>query len=104
MNQSFELVLFFSRNVILESMKHFTSLIIVEDFMKLEEKLLTYREVAEVLRCSERTVQSRVKNGDIKPLYNGRLVLFTEECIHEFLYTKTPNKQMELQQVDPVLN
>ena len=31
--------------------------------MMLDEKLLTYREVAEVLRCSERTVQNRVKNG-----------------------------------------
>ena len=68
----------------------------------LDEKLLTYREVADVLRCSERTVQNRVKNGDIKPLYNGRLVLFTKECIDDFLHKN--NEQMDSQQVNSELN
>lgn len=67
--------------------------------MMLEEELLTYREVAEILRCSERTVHNRVKSGELRPLYNGRLVLFTDESIKEFLYNKAPNKQ-----VDPALN
>ena len=58
-----------------------------------DAKLLTYSEVAEFLRCSERTVQSRVKNGEIVPLRNGRLVLFTMESIAEFLkQDKAPNK------------
>jgi excisionase family DNA binding protein len=48
-------------------------------------KYLTYPEVAKLLRCSEKTVFNRVKNGDIMPLRNGRLVLFTEQCIEEFL-------------------
>ena len=45
----------------------------------------TYWEVANILRCSERTVHNRVRNGEIKPLRNGRLVLFTQQCIEEFL-------------------
>ena len=48
-------------------------------------RYLTYIEVAKILRCSERTVHNRVRNGDIVPLRNGRLVLFTEQCIAEFL-------------------
>ena len=58
-----------------------------------DAKLLTYQEVAEFLRCSERTVQTRVKNGEIVPLRNGRLVLFTMESILEFLQqSKTPSR------------
>jgi excisionase family DNA binding protein len=51
----------------------------------LEIRYLTYTEVAKILRCSERTVHNRVKNGDIVPLRNGRLILFTRECIEDFL-------------------
>ena len=51
----------------------------------LEIRYLTYPEVAKVLRCSERTVHNRVKDGDIVPLRNGRLILFTRECIEDFL-------------------
>jgi len=53
----------------------------------------TYPEVAKILRCSERTVHNRVRSGDIVPLRNGRLVLFTEQCIEEFLNRqyRTPN-------------
>ena len=63
--------------------------------MKLsDEKFLTTGEVAAVMRCSERTVQNRVKNGDIVPLRNGRKVLFTMESILEFLQQcKTPSRQ-----------
>ena len=61
----------------------------------LEMKYYTYAEVAQILRCSERTVHNRVRNGDIKPLRNGRLVLFTQQCIEEFLQrnSKTSNTQ-----------
>jgi excisionase family DNA binding protein len=48
-------------------------------------RYLTYPEVAKILRCSERTVHNRVRSGDIVPLRNGRLVLFTDQCIEEFL-------------------
>ena len=62
--------------------------------MMLEKKYLTYKEVATILRCSEKTIYNRVKNGEIKPYRNGRLVLFTEECIRECLKQeyKPPNK------------
>lgn len=50
-----------------------------------DTKFLTYTEVAALLRCSEKTVFNRVKSGEIKPFYNGRKVLFTMECIEEFL-------------------
>lgn len=48
-------------------------------------RYFTYTEVAKILRCSERTVHNRVRNGDIEPFRNGRLVLFTEQCIEESL-------------------
>jgi len=50
-----------------------------------EPKYYTYPEAAEILRCCEKTLYTRVKNGEIKPLRNGRLVLFTRECLDEFL-------------------
>jgi excisionase family DNA binding protein len=37
------------------------------------------------LRCSEKTIYNRVKSGEIKPLHNGKLVLFTKESLEEFL-------------------
>jgi excisionase family DNA binding protein len=48
-------------------------------------RYFTYPEVAEILRCNVRTVHNRVRNGDLVPYRNGRLVLFTEQCIEEFL-------------------
>ena len=67
-----------------------------------EGRYYTYREVAGIVRCSERTLYSRVKNGEIKPLRNGRRVLFTKACIEEFLQreSKTPIKQMSLQPLE----
>jgi excisionase family DNA binding protein len=58
-------------------------------------RYLTYTDVAKILRCSERTVHNRVHNGEIVPLRNGRLVLFTRECIDEFLQrgSQTSHKQ-----------
>jgi excisionase family DNA binding protein len=50
-----------------------------------EQKYFTYPEAAQMLRCSEKTLYNRVRNGDIKPLRNGRLVLFTYECLEDFL-------------------
>jgi excisionase family DNA binding protein len=47
-------------------------------------------ETAQILRCSERTLDNRVRNGDIKPLRNGRRVLFTKQCIEEFLKQNVP--------------
>jgi excisionase family DNA binding protein len=52
---------------------------------KQEPKYYTYPEAAQILRCSEKTLYNRVRNGDIQPLRNGKLVLFTNECIEEFL-------------------
>jgi len=52
---------------------------------KQETKYYTYPEASQILRCSEKTLYNRVRNGDIQPLRNGRLVLFTDECIDKFL-------------------
>jgi len=62
-------------------------------------RLYTYPEAAEVLRCSEKTLYNRVRDGQIKPMYNGRLVLFTKECLDEFLQRKSkpPVKHVDLQ-------
>jgi len=48
-------------------------------------KYYTYPEAAQILRCSEKTLYNRVRSGDIQPLRNGKLVLFTDECIENFL-------------------
>lgn len=48
-------------------------------------KLYTYREVAAMLRCSERTVYKRVKEGLLRPTHNGRIVLFTDQEIKRFV-------------------
>ena len=55
-------------------------------------KYYTYPEAAQLLRCSEKTLYNRVRNGDIQPLRNGKLVLFTDECIERFL-TRSCNKE-----------
>jgi len=55
---------------------------------KEETKYLTYPEAAQFLRCSEKTLYNRVRNGDIQPLRNGKLVLFTRDCLEEFLHKK----------------
>jgi excisionase family DNA binding protein len=55
------------------------------DDFSVNVRFYTYGEVAKILRCSERTVHNRVRNGDIVPLRNGRLVLFTDQCIAKFL-------------------
>ena len=52
---------------------------------KQEPKYYTYPEAAQLLRCSEKTLYNRVRSGEIKPLRNGRLVLFTNECLERFL-------------------
>jgi len=71
-----------------------------------DARYYTYPEVAEILRCSEKTLYNRVRSGQIKPLYNGRLVLFTMECIDEFLQRqdKAPVKQSDLQPSDTETN
>jgi excisionase family DNA binding protein len=58
-------------------------------------RYLTYAEVAKILRCSERTVHNRVRNGDIKPLRNGRLVLFTQQSIEEFLTQQRTKTELQ---------
>ena len=65
-------------------------------------RFYTYPEAAQILRCSEKTLYNRVRSGQITPLYNGRLVLFTKECLDEFLQrnSKAPVKQMELPALD----
>jgi len=52
---------------------------------KEETKYYTYQEAAKLMRCSESTIRNRVRSGEIIPLRNGRLVLFTLECLEKFL-------------------
>ena len=62
-------------------------------------RFYTYPEAAKILRCSEKTLYNRIRSGQITPLYNGRLVLFTKECLDEFLQRKSepPVEHVELQ-------
>lgn len=65
-----------------------------------EAKYLTYREVAKILRCSERTLQNRVKSGELQSFSNGRLRLFTEEDVKAYMNrnaSRTQDSQSETQ-------
>ena len=63
--------------------------------VKQETKYYTYPEAAQLLRCSEKTLYIRVRDGEIIPLRNGRLVLFTEECIESFLKKDCKNDKAD---------
>jgi len=54
-----------------------------------KKRLLTYREVAGILQCSERTLHTLVKTGKIAVVYIGRLVRFTEDAVNEYLHRNT---------------
>jgi hypothetical protein len=72
----------------------------------LDMRYYIYEEAAKILRCSEKTLYNRVRSEQIKPLYNGRRVLFTMECIEEFLQrqSKASDKQADLQSLDTETN
>jgi len=54
--------------------------------MNLEQgRFYTYHETAGILRCSEKTIYNRVKAGEITPIQNGRLRLFSYEEIRRFV-------------------
>ena len=56
----------------------------------------TYPEVAEILRCSEKTIYNRVKAGELQTFRNGRLVLFSGKSIEDFLGQKHKYQTDEL--------
>ena len=62
------------------------------------EKLWTYRQLADLLQCSEKTVYNFVQRGDLVPFRCGGLVRFTGQCVEEFLErnSKVPDKPMEI--------
>ena len=68
-------------------------------------RLLTYRQLADLLQCSERTVYNFVQRGAIVPFRCGGLVRFTEETVEEFVKrnSKAENKPVDLQ-FDPEAN
>jgi len=53
--------------------------------MNVSVQYLTLSETAKILRCSEKTLYNRMKAGEIRPYRNGRRVLFTNQCIQDFL-------------------
>lgn len=56
------------------------------------EKLLTLREVSEILRCTPRTVYQKVKQGDLVACKIGDL-RFRKEDIEDFLTKCATKKQ-----------
>ena len=53
------------------------------------EGLLTLDEAAEVLRCSRRTVERRVADGELEIVRNGRRVLVTGGSLERFVAVNT---------------
>lgn len=54
--------------------------------MSFPDLLLTKAEVAELLRCSERTIERRVKLGEFPPsLRSGKEALWFESVVHAWL-------------------
>ena len=69
------------------------------------ENLLTYRQLADLLQCSERTVYNFVQRGELVPFHCGGLVRFAEECIKEFLMRNSkPSGMPKDIQFDPETN
>jgi excisionase family DNA binding protein len=54
-----------------------------------EHSLLTCDETAELLRCSRRTVERRIAEGELEIVRNGRRVLVTGDSLERFLATNT---------------
>jgi len=50
------------------------------------DPLLTMREVATILRCSERTVRRFVQSGRITAVQAGRRYMFTRHDVTEFVH------------------
>jgi|GEM_PF-2715265 len=51
----------------------------------LQDKLLTYKEVAAIMRCSRVSIWRRVKDGDLKTVQAGGKVLFQQSVIESYL-------------------
>jgi excisionase family DNA binding protein len=51
--------------------------------------LLTCDETAELLRCSRRTVERRIAEGELEIVRNGRRVLVTADSLERFLASNT---------------
>lgn len=49
------------------------------------ERLITYKEAAERIGISVRTLSKRVKNGDVPHVRIGRKVFFTEGLLIEYI-------------------
>ena len=54
----------------------------------LQDKLLTYKEVAQIMRCSRVSIWRRVKDGDLKTVQAGGKVLFQQSAIESYLNIK----------------
>jgi excisionase family DNA binding protein len=66
-----------------------------------EMRMFTYRQLAELLQCSEKTIYNFVQRGDLVPFRCGGLVRFPEENVKEFLKNNSEAKDLQL---DPSLN
>ena len=69
-----------------------------------EGRYYTYHETAQILRCSEKTIYNRVKAGEIIPIQNGRLRLFSYESIKEFVENSMTPKPLRNIQHNPEVN
>lgn len=49
------------------------------------EKLYRFKEAAEVLRVNPQTIQRWSRQGQLKTLHSGSLLVFTEKSPREFL-------------------
>ena len=62
-----------------------------------DKKLLTTEEVAEILRCSDRTVFTLKESGKIAFVRIGRLVRFPEKAVQEYLDRNTVASRINMQ-------
>jgi excisionase family DNA binding protein len=54
-----------------------------------DEGLLTLRDAAEVLKISEQTVRSRIREGKLSYMRDGRKILFSRKQLEDYVNKNT---------------
>lgn len=57
----------------------------------MNDNFLSIKEAAEMLKCSSRTVQRHIKDGDISVVHFGRRVLIVKSALDNFLNKTNEN-------------
>ncbi len=51
-------------------------------------EFLTIREIAKILRCTERTVRQKVSDGSLRGYRNGKRILISKKDLQEYINSR----------------